>query len=167
MLWGRKAHAPLCDLAADYWFKVYAVPSFRTWSSYGPLSQGDSQSFHLLSSTELTVGSSFIHSFVWEDAKLPLLIGKQGLNLCICIQAAPGFSFQELQPSEPWGSAEWPCLLPSHTYSLWQVWRLRSSRMWAAQGWGRGGLLTGSWLSCAGPFGKGRVERTGPAWSTV
>lgn len=101
--------------------------SFRTWSSYGPLSRGDSQSFHLLSSRELTVGSSFIHSFIWEGDRLSLRIHKQSLSLCICIQAAPWFSFQELQPSEHWGSAGGPA--SSHPTLTVAGLKARSSRM--------------------------------------
>lgn len=77
----------LCGViwVADSWFKAYAMPPFGNWSSHCPISWGHSQGYHLLSSTDLTMGLSFINSFIWEGDMLPLLRCEQSLSLHILI----------------------------------------------------------------------------------
>lgn len=160
---------------ADSWFKTYAMLPFRNWSSHCPLSWGDSQGFHLLSSTDLTMGLSFINSFIWEGDTLSLLRCEQSLSLHIRVPGCARVSLSGIPASGVLGFRQnrLACLPLVVSYFCTVAGEGTESKWDCEQpGAGEGkSPLTSSWLPRAGPRPlsfiweeKGRRNKAGRPW---
>lgn len=172
--------SPACAIrGADSWFKEYTAPLIRNWSSHCPLSRGGGPGFHLLSSTDLTMGL-FVNSFIWEGDLLPQPRCEQSLSLCALVPGCPRVFFSEAAASGALGfRTEQPCLPPIMVSDVLTVaGRTAEGKQDREQPRDEEAesLHLGFGLPPAGPWPlssiweeKGRRDRTGPtpAWCCV